>query len=795
MKKTVSINIGGVVFHVEEDAYENLRKYLAEINQYFSKYDDSKEIISDIESRIAEVFLKKIKGKKQSINHADVEEILKNMGSVKDFAMVESDEIEEPVIGESTTEGQEGPQESFGRKKLFRDVRRKVLGGVCSGIAHYLNIDPLWIRLLFAAIFFGFWFIPPASGIALIVYLILWAVTPASADLEEDSSIKRLYRNPEERVIGGVASGIAAYFGTDALVIRLLFVLSVLIFGFGILLYIILWIITPEAVSTTDKMRMRGEPVTLTNIETAVKKSFNVSPGEGENTFVKIILFPFRLLGQILDALAKALGPLLVFLVEAIRILAGVILALWGLGSIAFLTVALLFFIGVPMGQHVLMSGVPPGMIENTLTSTVALAGFLVAVVPAFALTLLGVRFLAKKPIYNAAFLWSLVGIWMIGLIMAAVTIPPIVMGFQKDTEYEQTETIPVPGPIVYLAVNEVGYDDYEGANLTIRPTEADEMKIEYIYYASGETKAKALENAKAIDYKWEWSNDSTMLFNSNILFEKDQPFRNQEVDVTLYMPIGQKFVLPYDIRSIIRHTVYYYGYEVRDLKNNTFFFTDMETLECEGCTSSGGGYTGGDNKEIYFNEDFSNVDIGGFFDIIYEQGEESMVRLEGRDEYISDVEIVTEGEDLKISFDDNSRSKLNLRRKVKLIIQSPELNRLEISGLNDLEIRSITTENLVIQMAGKNEAEANIDAQNLEIILEGSSELVLEGKGENVEIDISGISELDASSYYANNVDVKTSGTSKAYVYADGTLTTEESGISKIIYSGNPQQINERGN
>ena len=81
MKKTVSINIGGVVFHIEEDAYENLRKYLAEINQYFSKYDDSKEIVSDIESRIAEVFLKKLQGKKQSLNMSDVNEILKTMGS------------------------------------------------------------------------------------------------------------------------------------------------------------------------------------------------------------------------------------------------------------------------------------------------------------------------------------------------------------------------------------------------------------------------------------------------------------------------------------------------------------------------------------------------------------------------------------------------------------------------------------------------------------------------------------------------------------------------------------------
>ncbi len=794
MKKTVSINIGGVVFHIEEDAYENLRKYLAEINQYFSKYDDSKEIVSDIESRIAEVFMKKLKGKKQSLNQTDVDEILKTMGSVKDFAMSESEDPEESSYQE-TTFSQADSGEGFGTKKLFRDVRRKVLGGVCSGIAHYLNIDALWIRLLFAALFFGFWFIPPASGIALIVYLILWAVVPASAALEEDKSIKRLYRNPEERVIGGVASGIAAYFGTDAIVIRLLFVLSVLIFGFGILLYIILWIITPEAVTTTDKMKMRGEPVTLTNIETAVKKSFNVDPNQGESTLVKILLFPFRLLGQILDAIGKALGPLLIFLVEAIRILAGVILALWGLGSIAALTVALLFFLGAPMGQSVIMSGVPPGMIENTVTSTVALAGFLVLVVPAFALTLLGVRFLAKKPIYNAAFLWSLVGVWMIGLIMAAVTIPPIAFGFQDETEYEQTESISVPGPIVYLAVNEVGYDDYEGVDLTIRPTESDDMKLEYIYSASGESRADALENAKDIEYNWDWKNDSTMVFDSNILFKKDQPFRNQEVDLTLYMPIGQKFVLPYEIRSIIRHTVYYYGYEIEDLKNHTFYFSDMETLECDGCTSGGSGYVGDDHKEIHFNEDFTSIDIAGYFDVIYQQGDESLVRLEGKDRYISDVEVKMEGSELNISIEDNSRTSLNFKRKIKVFIQSPDLDEIDISGLNDLEIRSLNTESLKISMAGKNESEVRIEANELEIVLEGSSDMELDGRGENLKIDISGICELDAGQYYAENVEVNTSGTSKAYVYASGVLTVDERGISKVVYSGNPTQINDLGN
>ncbi len=790
MKKTVSINIGGIVFHIEEDAYDNLKKYLAEINQYFSKYDDSKEIVSDIESRIAEVFLKKIKGQKQSINGDDVEEILKTMGSVTDFAMVDGDEIEEEEFSEERAE--QGTQASYGQKKLFRDLNRKIMGGVCSGIANYLNIDPLWIRLLFLLLFFGFWFIPPASGFALIIYLILWAVTPGSADLEEDNTIKRLYRNPDERVIGGVASGLAAYFGTDTLVIRLLFVLSVLIFGFGVLLYIILWIITPEAITTTDKMRMRGEPVTLTNIETAVKKSFNVKPGEGESTFVRIVLFPFRILGQILDGLAKLLGPLLIFFVEAIRVLAGIFLVFIGLTGIAALFISLFFVMGVPMGQHVMVDGIPLALIENTITTASAIGVFLMSVVPAFASVLLGVRFLAKKPIYNAAFLWSLLGVWMVGLIMSAITVPQIAFGFAEEEKFEKTEMIQVPGPIIYLAVNEVeGMEDYEGVRLRIRPTDEKQMRLEYEFSATGPNEREAVENAKAIGYSWTWESDSIMVFDSNIKLSRDAVFRDQQLAMTLYMPIGQKFVLPEEILDIISNTIYHYGYDpYDDVDGNTFYFRNENSLDCIECDPGSGRYTGDNSKEILFDADIRSAKFLGAFKIIIKNDSSSTLKMVGDDEDISNI--VVKSDDGELVITQEGSDEWPGRKRVTLYLSGSELRDLEIHGFNDLEIEDLERDEFALYMDGDNEGDLDFDVENLQLTLNGNSSLEIRGKGTELDAEVSGNSNLDAESFRVDIVNIVSSGNSKVHVYARRVLNAKESGQNEIIYSGNPDEINE---
>jgi len=152
MKKNISINIGGIIFHIEEDGYDKLKNYLDSVNKYFSSFEDSKEIIADIEGRIAEIFLSKLDEGKQIITQDDVNELIATMGTTKDFEASIETEPEVKAEKAEKTETPEAEEESTKEdskteyekaKRLFRDNKRKVVGGVAAGIANYFGIDPI----------------------------------------------------------------------------------------------------------------------------------------------------------------------------------------------------------------------------------------------------------------------------------------------------------------------------------------------------------------------------------------------------------------------------------------------------------------------------------------------------------------------------------------------------------------------------------------------------------------------------------------------------------------------------
>ncbi|WP_167615343.1 PspC domain-containing protein [Maribellus sediminis] len=185
MKKTLTINISGSVFHIEEDAYEALQKYMVILKNYFGKDDEGTEIFADIEARIAEIFTEKMDKKNQAVTLEWVEELIETLGTPENF----TEEVgeEEPLAGQNQR-----------KRKLYRDPEQTVIAGVCGGLAAYFDMDPVVIRLI---------------------------------------------------------------------VVLLVFLTS----GAGLLVYIILWIIVPKAVSTAQRLEMKGEEVTVKNIEKFLK--------------------------------------------------------------------------------------------------------------------------------------------------------------------------------------------------------------------------------------------------------------------------------------------------------------------------------------------------------------------------------------------------------------------------------------------------------------------------------------------------------------------------------------------
>ncbi len=185
MKKTITINLGGMVFHIDEDAYRQLEEYLRSLGDHYANDPASGEILEDIEARMAELFHEKMSPGQEVITLANTQEVIRIMGYPEDFM-------------------EEDPSAAYGRRQR----------------THY----------------------------------------------------RRIYRDPDSRVLGGVCGGLGAYFNIDPLVFRLLFIAVTLLGGAGVLLYIILWIIVPEAKTTAQKLEMRGEPVNVSNIGKKVKE-------------------------------------------------------------------------------------------------------------------------------------------------------------------------------------------------------------------------------------------------------------------------------------------------------------------------------------------------------------------------------------------------------------------------------------------------------------------------------------------------------------------------------------------
>ena len=168
MKKTFTINISGSIFHIDEDAYEKLQKYLQMLNRHFGTAVEGQEILQDIEARIAELFIEKTSNKMEVVTDSMVDEVMDRMGRPEDFM--------EPNDEEPTAKAQTGGSVQDGepqiRRRLYRDGDNRVLGGVCSGLGAYFNIDMVILRVIFVvAIFIGF-------GASFLLYVILWIVVP-----------------------------------------------------------------------------------------------------------------------------------------------------------------------------------------------------------------------------------------------------------------------------------------------------------------------------------------------------------------------------------------------------------------------------------------------------------------------------------------------------------------------------------------------------------------------------------------------------------------------------------------
>lgn len=586
MKKIININLNGRVIPIEDTAYEKLQAYIESLRKYFAKEESRDEIINDIESRIAELLHEKVRKGAGSITDADIDEVATSMGRPEDF---EAEDATENATTHSAQQEQSNKQQySYSEKKtkgrLYRDTGDKFIGGVCSGIAAYLNVDPAIVRILFAIITFG------GFGLGFLAYIILWIVLPAK-DIDGYSG-KRFFRNPDDKVIGGVAGGLAAYFNKSSNTIRLIFaaplVLSVIfsmledfdffpnivfgsMTGTFILAYVVLWIVLPEARTPYEKMEMRGEKVDVNTIRQNVKegaenikekmKGWTDEVKESAQNFSSKAKEFSRTRGK---EFGREIGE------TARRTGSGLGHAIGVLFKVFFLFIAGTIAFGLFVGlMALLFSGVIWWPINDFLWSSKLQQAYawgtliFFLIVPLIAFITWLIRRVTRVRSRNSYLGWTFGFLWTIGWISLILLITSV----GKDTRYknEKREEIVTTQPqkdrmLVTVSQLELEYsggfmwmdESWEGfdlkndtlrlstVNVVVKASSDQQYHVFINKRSNGKTEEEAFSRAEKIQYSVQ-SRDSILDLSSGYAIDKESKFRWQQVEVEIQVPVGKK--------------------------------------------------------------------------------------------------------------------------------------------------------------------------------------------------------------------------------------------------------------
>jgi len=482
MNKTVNINLAGTFFHIDEDAFAKLTRYLDAIRRSFSDPQGQDEIIKDIEARIAELFSEKIEKSSRVITIKELDEVIAVMGQPEDYI------IDEEIFEDIPPSEKKRTRKQSSHKQLFRDTDNKFIAGVSSGLGYYLNIDAIWIRLAFIA-------------------------------------------------------------------------LTLLGVGAPILIYILLWVLVPEAITTSDKLKMTREPINISNIEKKFKEGYDTvadkvkdvdyekhisSAKKGASGF-------FSSLGKLFVGIIKVFGKFfgILLIIISLSTLIGLIAGLFTTGTF-----------GLVWGNHELMDYVTVVNIGDTPFWLISLLTFFAVGIPFFVLFILGLKLLINNlksigtPAKIALFvLWicSIIGLGILGLRQATEQ--------AYDGEFITEQVLPIQRGdtlrILMETKNQYEHRSRRGNGFEIRLDENDE-KVIYsndirlivrstkdstgsIYIeksAEGNSFIDAKDRAEAIDYDFSFENNTLTLdgyFTTSIAHK----FREQEIKIIVYLPEG----------------------------------------------------------------------------------------------------------------------------------------------------------------------------------------------------------------------------------------------------------------
>lgn len=573
-----------MLFHIDEEAYNKMGKYLESVKRSFANTPGSDEIIADIEARIAELFYEKLENERQVITQKEVDEVITIMGQPEDY-MVDEDIFEdEPKARTSSRKDRV--------KKLYRDTEKKYVAGVSSGLAHYFGIDPLWIRLL-------------------------WIF------------------------------------------------LTIFTWGGFIFIYGLLWILIPEAKTTSQKLDMSGETVNISNIERKVKEGF-------DDVADRVKSVDYEKVGNTVKKGGKTIfdtfGDIVIFLFRIFGKFIGIILVIIGASTLIGLFVGL-FTVGILDVIHV------PGIdFYNVVNSTnlpiwvVSLLAFFAVGIPFFFLMYLGLKILVNnlKSIGNIA-KFSLLGLWLISIILL------IVFGIREAASHAYTGSTSVENEITNVILSDtlaikivttdefdyekdmhmgdtfISYDEdgnkvlvSDDVRFRIRKSQDSLVRIQVRREADGPSNREAKIIAEQIIYEYDVKGNVISL--NDYLTTQGPKFKDQEVRVNIFLPVST--ILTYEQASSRNWiTTMTTDKDVDNLEGYTWKMADNGELQCLDCPESmNEKYDDMEENRININGNGIDINING-------KGEKGKIKI---NENGIDIDVNDNGESFKMKLDEN---------------------------------------------------------------------------------------------------------------------------------------------
>ncbi|MCW2119534.1 PspC domain-containing protein [Flavobacterium sp. 7A] len=479
MNKTVNINLGGLIFHIDEDAYLKLTRYFDAIKRSLNNSSEQDEIIKDIEMRVAELFTAKQTSNKQVVGLKEVDEIITVMGQPEDYIIEDNNQPNSNNYSSSYSSS----------KKLYRDKDGGKLGGIASGLGYYFGIDTVWIRVILVLL-----------------------------------------------VVGG--------------------------FGTGIIAYLVLWIVMPEAQTTSEKLEMKGEPVNISNIEKKVREEFDTVTNKFKNV-------DYDKYGNQFKSSANKIGnnfsDLLITIFKFIAKFIGIILIVSGLAMIIIFLIGALTLGTVHFSDFPFHQFIASGNFTDYPIWAFSALFFIAIAIPNFFVILLGFKLVSPnfksigsitKYILLAVWIIAIAVLISIGLKQASAFSFDGRVVTKQELHLNLTDTLKIKfiHNLDYaksiedktdfkVSQDSIGKDIIYSNQVRFR-IESTDAKTAYLQIekeARGSSLSDAKLRAEQIRYHYSIKNNQLILDNYLITNIKNK-FRDQEIKITVYLPTNTLF-------------------------------------------------------------------------------------------------------------------------------------------------------------------------------------------------------------------------------------------------------------